>query len=171
MFRLSQVSLMTVLTCGMLCSSVSMGQETEQTNDLTGRLLLTDRGDEFLHARRAGNMHELGIEWLKVVPRERFLTAIVVFAGCASNAEGNCDATVDYVAYNPEGDIYGDALTGVELWQDKPAVESGFYELSVEYMGLVIDSDDPAGQYRLEATLHDRISGSSETFVWPFLVR
>ncbi len=116
-------------------------------------------------------MHTLELEKLEVAPLERFLTAIVAFSGCAANANGNCDATVDYVLFNPEGDIYGDALNDVELWQDKPAVAPGMYELSVEYMGIVIDSDDPPGQYRLEATINDRVSGSTDTFEWAFQVR
>ncbi|CAM0555334.1 hypothetical protein EHLJMEHL_04923 [Vreelandella titanicae] len=170
MFQLSQTLQRLAILLALLFSVSSMAQEATAEPDLAGQLLLTDQGAELFRARNSGTMHRLELKKLEVAPRDRLLTAIMVFSGCTANAAGNCDASVDYVLFDPEDKVYGE-LRGGELWQDKPAMAPGMYELSVEYMGIVIAPDDLAGQYRLQATINDRVSGSSNTFEWSFQVR
>lgn len=147
-----------------------MAQEATAKSNIAGQLLLTDQGAELFRARNSGTMHRLELKKLEVAPRDRLLTAIMVFSGCTANAAGNCDASVDYVLFDPEDKAYGELEDG-ELWQDKPALAPGMYELSAEYMGIVIAQDDLAGQYQLKATISDRVSGSTSTFEWVFQVR
>jgi hypothetical protein len=88
-----------------------------------------------------------------------------MFKGCKGDASGNCNAVVDFVAYDPKGKVYGE-MRGVELWEQKPAPKPGYTQLSRTYMGLVIEPQDPAGLYRVAVSVRDlnaKTNAKSET--------
>ena len=83
------------------------------------------------------------------------IMAVVFFAGCLPDAKGNCDATVRYQAYTPDGKAWGDAVDA-ELWVGKKAPDKYQMQLSVGNMGIVVDPDDPLGVYTVKATVVDK---------------
>jgi hypothetical protein len=120
-------------------------------------VVITDRGNAIFDSWDRPTGKSFGVDSIKVAPRGKFLSALVLFKGCKADASGNCNADVDIIAYDPSGKVYG-TLPGVELWQKKPAPDPGFTQLSRSYMGLVIEPKDPIGTYRVTAVARDRIA-------------
>jgi hypothetical protein len=84
------------------------------------------------------------------------IVAVVFFAGCGPNDKGNCDATVRFQGYGPDGKPWSDPVDG-ELWVDKPPGKNQM-QLSFANMGIVIDPDDSLGVYKVKATVLDRVA-------------
>jgi hypothetical protein len=118
-------------------------------------VVVTDRGNSIFDSWDNPTGKRFDVSPIKVAPRGKFLSALLLFKGCKPDKAGNCNAEVDIVAYDPKGNVYGKML-GVELWQQKPAPDSGFTQLSRSYMGIVIEPKDPIGTYRVVAVARDR---------------
>ena len=123
-------------------------------------LLVTDKGQELFKSWEFPDGERFEVRPLKVAKRGEFLSAVVLFQGCAADAEGNCNVTLDITAYDPSGKKYGEFL-GQELWVGKPAPANGKTQLGVGYMGLVIEPNDPLGKYRIFASANDKIANIS----------
>jgi len=124
-------------------------------------VVVTDRGKSILDTwdYRTGQRFE--ISPTKVAPWGKFLSALLLFKGCRPDKRGNCNADVDIIAYDPKGNVCA-KLLGVELWQQKPAPDSGVTQLGRSYMNLVIEPTDPSGTYRIVAVARDK-NGKTET--------
>lgn len=131
---------------------------------LEAYLIVTDKGEELLTGWAEGHQR-ITYKNVDTADRGKFITVIIRFLGCEADERGLCNATVDYVAYQPDGSVYGDALRDGELWIGKPPPSPGSSQLSVDYLGLVVEATDPEGEYRLEAKVTDRVSGRS-VHVW-----
>ena len=132
-------------------------------------LIATREGNELL-TKWATGAPNITIRNLETAERNEFITVIVRFLGCSVDAGGLCDAVVDYTAYAPDGSVYGD-MKGAELWMGKAAPDPGYSQLAAQYLGLVIEPQDPAGSYRLTAEVTDRISGKKLPVERRFSVR
>jgi hypothetical protein len=119
-------------------------------------VVVTDRGNAVFDNWDKPTGKAFDVSPIKLAPRGKFLSALLMFKGCAPDKSGNCNADVDIIAYDPKGNVYGKML-GVELWQQKPAPDAGFTQLSRSYMGLVIEPKDPIGTYRVMAVARDRV--------------
>lgn len=84
--------------------------------------------------------------------------AFVIFSGCAEDQDGACDCSVDYTAYFPDGEVYGQQ--GGPLWVGHPDPGPGYLQLSEGNIGLRFESDDPFGSYRITADITDNVSGT-----------
>ncbi len=91
------------------------------------------------------------------VHRGDFVMAFVVFSGCAEDADGNCNCSIEYTAYFPDGSVYGQH--GGPLWVGYPDPGKGFLQLSEGNLGLRFESDDALGTYEITADITDNISG------------
>ena len=85
------------------------------------------------------------------------ITIFVVFGGCAANANGTCDATVEYAVARPDGKPYGAPDRG-PLWTGPPPAE-GEMQLGQAHVELLVELGDPLGDYTIRATIRDRVSG------------
>jgi hypothetical protein len=94
----------------------------------------------------------------KTAPRGRPCGIFIVFAGCGAGKEGLADVVADLKVIAPGGKVYGEHKD-VEVWQKKASPEGKQLQLSVGYMGLVIEPNDPAGEYEVRATVRDRVKG------------
>lgn len=88
-------------------------------------LTVTEKGNELFNSWDRPTGKPFKIEPIKVASRGKFLSAVVLFKGCKPDTSGNCNAVMDIVAYDPKGKIYGE-MPRVELWQQKPAPDSGY---------------------------------------------
>ncbi len=137
-----------------LVSSATWSADVVQPFEVN--LTVTEKGNELFNSWDRPTGKPFNVEPVKVASRGKFLSAVVLFKGCKPDASGNCNATMDIVAYDPKGKIYGQ-MPAVELWQQKPAPDAGFSQLSRGYMGLVIEPKDPAGTYRITVRARDLI--------------
>lgn len=143
-------SLMFLVMAGQCCAAESL---------LSANLFVTAEGNELFRAWETDPAAGFSIVPLSVAKRGEFLSAIVLFTGCAAGTDGNCNAVLDITALDPSGKVYGE-FTGRELWVGKPAPAPGRAQLGVDYMGLVIEPNDPSGTYKLVAKARDLVSGT-----------
>jgi hypothetical protein len=129
---------------------------------ISANLYVTAKGRELFHAWETNPAGGFSVIPVEVARRGEFLSAVVLFKDCAAGPDGSCNAVVDITAFDPAGKIYGE-FKGEELWVGKPAPRPGHTQLSVGYMGLVIEPGDPAGQYKVVATARDLVSGKEAT--------
>jgi hypothetical protein len=87
--------------------------------------------------------------------RELPILTVLLFAGPGKDSSGRTDVTCDFIAYKPDGSVYGKQLNAV-VWRREYAAHSGI-QLSEGYMGIRIEPKDPAGTYKVEARVHDHI--------------
>jgi hypothetical protein len=162
-------SLSLVFACLLAAGTVLASDEepardpsSAKEGELEAHLIVSNKGDEILDKWARGL--PLTIESVDAVSRGEFITLIVRFLGCKADQSGQCRATVDYVAYSPDGTVYGE-MPNTELWLDKLAPSRGMSQLAAEYMGLVIEPTDPSGNYKVVAAVHDHNAGTS-VVVW-----
>jgi len=84
------------------------------------------------------------------------IVGVVFFTGCATDNNGNCQASVRFTATTPDGKPWGKPVDG-ELWINKPPPGEGQMQLSLGNMGIVIDPGDPLGVYKVKAEIIDTI--------------
>ena len=86
--------------------------------------------------------------------------AFIVFSGCTPDKSGQCDVTIQFRVYQPNGKLYASAPP-MEVWQHKPAPAVRMLELSVQYLKVVIEPHDLLGKYVVSANVEDHVSGAS----------
>jgi hypothetical protein len=96
----------------------------------------------------------------KIVPvtrarRDLPVITVLLFAGPGISSSGRADVTCDFIAYRPDGSVYGKQLDAL-VWKRAYPPDSGI-QLSEGYMGIRIEPQDPAGTYKVEARVHDHI--------------
>ncbi|MEJ2143412.1 MAG: hypothetical protein P8Y24_13890 [Gammaproteobacteria bacterium] len=127
--------------------------------DFGAQLIITDKEDEMF--KNWGTPSEtVYFPTTTTIQRNKLLTAVVVFSGCAIDKNGNCDLRMQMTVYQPSGKIYS-KLPVMEVWSGKPRPENKMLGLSVDYMRLAIESHEPLGKYRIDAKVMDKISGDT----------
>ncbi len=87
------------------------------------------------------------------VKRGVILGAFVLFAGCKPNAQGRCNAQVDYAVYKPDGAIYAERKEQ-PLWNEA-APPGTIIQLSKAILGIRMEQNDPIGDYKVKARVVD----------------
>lgn len=80
---------------------------------------------------------------------------VLLFAGAGVSSSGLADVKCDFLAYRPDGSVYGKQLNAV-VWNRAIPKQPGI-QLSEGYMGIRMEPKDPPGKYKVEARVHDRI--------------
>ncbi len=122
-------------------------------------LVLSDKPDEVLHGWRTRSSG-LPDGTTETIARGRPIVAFVYFTGCEPDADGLCNATVDFTILRPDGSVY-ESFQSRELWRHKPAPPEGTLGLSAEYVGVVIEPSDPLGRYEFRVTVNDLNGGTA----------
>jgi hypothetical protein len=94
------------------------------------------------------------------IKRNKIITALVVFGGCATDEKGNCDLRMKITVFQPDGAVYS-KLPVMEVWSGKPPPPNRSLGLSADYMRVIIENNEPLGTYRVETKVSDMISGES----------
>ncbi len=119
-------------------------------------------------------------EWNKPTPgveikpvnraaRGKPLSAVIIFTGATAGTNGLCDVTGSITVRKPDGDKYGD-ITGANFWRELPPPKAGELQLGVQSLGMIIEDQDPAGTYTVDATVVDNIAGTALTLTTEFVV-
>lgn len=77
----------------------------------------------------------------------------IIFVDPALDSRGRALVTCDVTIRRPDGTVYGEGE--LEGWNGKYAVPRRSLQLAVGRMGIVIEPDDPAGLYKVEAVVRD----------------
>jgi hypothetical protein len=121
-------------------------------------LVLTDKPDVFM-AHWNSPTPGVAIDNTSIAHRGSKVMAFLVFHGCTPDSAGLCNATSDFTVLKPDGTEY-ESYKDVELWKGKPASAAAQIQLGVASAGIGVELDDPLGEYRFLATIHDLNSGS-----------
>ncbi len=155
--------LKTLLLLVLVCASTAFGQwrkngEVDKGDDahkavngFGAHLLIVEKPKEFIEEWQKPEMPN--INTASVVSREEPLGIFVLFAGCKPDANGNCNSEVDYTVYKPDGSVYVERK-GLELWKAQAPPEPNI-QLSNAILIFGLNKDDPAGEYKIKANVHD----------------
>lgn len=131
----------------------------KSAGDLIAQLVVTDNEAQVL--KNWGTPSEsVYFPTADKIERNKIITAFIVFGGCAVDKKGNCDLRMQITVYQPDGRIYS-KLPVMEVWSGKPVPPNRSLGLSVDYMRVIIENDEPLGKYRIETKIMDRNSGKS----------
>lgn len=131
-------------------------------NDLHGQdhfgaqLVLTPDEKQFVRVWKASST-PLDLPAIASVKRGSSVTALLVFQGCAKNAQGRCDVIADFTLQRPDGANVRAGST--PLWSSEPS--PGRLHLGNGSMQLSFDASDRIGRYRVSAVVRDRVSGQT----------
>lgn len=90
------------------------------------------------------------------------LFTFLVFRGCKAGAGGNCDVVADFVITRPDGTI-NDENKGVVVWNKAAPTDPKKPYLGDGALGYGVDDEGPFGDYRVVATVTDRVAGTTLT--------
>jgi hypothetical protein len=158
---------------GLLCSGLVLGHSPNHVpivpdsewskpkpeNRFTAVLMLSDRPDDVLRGW-ATQADSISVREVDTITRGVPIVAFVFFTGCRPDGDGLCDASADFTILRPDGSVY-ESFSDRDLWKRKPAPPDGTLRLSAEYVGVVIESDDPLGTYEVRVSLHDLNAGTT----------
>jgi hypothetical protein len=87
--------------------------------------------------------------------RGEAILTFITFRGCKADGNGNCKVTADYVAFAPDGTIYG-STKGATIWDMRPPKG---VELSMAVYGIRIEQNEPLGDYKISISTTDHVAG------------
>lgn len=90
------------------------------------------------------------------------VSALLVFHGCSPNAAGVCDVLAEFVLEDTHGKRM--PAGGGPVWSDKPLPQR-LLQLGQASMTVGFDKTDPVGNYKITATVKDRVSGRALSVV------
>jgi hypothetical protein len=134
-------------------------ESMKSSDDFGASLLLIGDEEEFLKKWATPSKVFPANNISKIEKGGIFITPII-FAGCYANSDGNCVVTADIRVFRPDGTTYGEQRN-VEVWKDKPPPPKGILGLSVGYLKILVEPQDPEGTYRVQATVTDVVKKAS----------
>jgi hypothetical protein len=153
-------------TVWLLCGGAALAHLTDDdfatptprasrsVNGFSATLLLSDAPDEVLQTWTAPTTIDAAVKTTDTIKRGTPIVAFVFFSGCLPDENGMCNASADFTILRPDGSVY-ESFNDRDLWRDKPAPPDGTLGLSAEYVGVVIEPDDPLGTYQVRVDVHD----------------
>ena len=158
---------------GLLCGSLALGNslsrgttapdaqwsEPRAKPTLSAVLTLSDQPEEVLRGW-AGQTASAPGRSVDSIGRGKPIVAFVYFTGCRADASGLCNASADFTILRPDGSVY-ESFSDRDLWKGKPAPPGGTLRLSAEYVGVIIEPDDPLGRYEVRVSVHDLNDGTT----------
>ena len=155
----------------LLCSSLALGSRethksvipipdvSKEKNRFWAALLLSDQPEDVLRSW-ANPGSAVPVHTTDTITRGVPIVAFVFFSGCQPDERGLCNASADFTILKPDGSVYA-SFSNRELWKGKPAPPEGTFRLSAEYVGAVIEPQDPLGRYEFRVSVHDLNAGTT----------
>lgn len=86
------------------------------------------------------------------------LFVFIIFHGCKADADGACDVTADFAIRRPDGSI-DDDHKDMAIWKRNAPGDPAKLVLGDGALGFGTDAEGPFGDYRITATVTDRVAG------------
>lgn len=90
------------------------------------------------------------------------LFTLLIFRGCKADADGKCNIVADFVINRPDGTVNEDNK-GVVVWDKTAPADPKKPMIGDGALGYGVDSEGPFGDYRVVATVTDKVAGTSVT--------
>lgn len=155
------VQVLGLLLCGGLALGIPRPRVPEiQEPDrvMSAVLMLSDQPDKVLSGW-ANQSTDVDVQTTDRIARGAPIVAFVYFTGCRADTNGLCNASADFTILRPDGSVY-ESFSDRDLWKQKPAPPEGTLRLSAEYVGVIIEPDDPLGRYEFRVLVHDLNAGT-----------
>lgn len=140
-------------------NKISDSDNMKSVDNLIAQLILTDKETEIFKNWDTPS-ESVYFPTIDRIEKNKILTAVVVFGGCAVDTKGNCDLVMQITVYQPDGGIYS-KLPVMEVWSGKPLPPNNTLGLSKDYIRIIIEPHEPAGRYKVNTKVIDRVSGNS----------
>lgn len=132
---------------------------TRERGEFGAMLLLSTEPDRFMQTWQRPE-EEISLHSADTVKRGVPIVAFVLFRGCTADKHGMCNGSVDFRVLRPDGSDYV-SFENRDLWRGKPALPDGAVQVSAEHVGVVIEPEDPLGQYEVQVVVRDNVAGVS----------
>jgi hypothetical protein len=129
--------------------------ERKSVNGFGGHLIIVEDPKGFIE--EWSKPKTPNIKLVTDVKRGEVIGAFVLFAGCKPDSEGVCNSEVDYVVLKPDGNLYAERK-GQPLWKEQ-APPAQNIQLSSAILGIRMEPNDPAGEYKVRAKVSDLNAG------------
>ena len=153
-------ALMTLLLLGGTIATAQWKKGNEPTPDTPDRKSVNGFGAQLLivedpqaFIKEWQKPETPNINSVSEVKRGVLLAAVVIFAGCKPDPQGLCNSEVDYTIYKPDGTVYGERKEQ-PLWKEAPPPGTNI-QLSRALLGIRMEQNDPAGDYKVKARVAD----------------
>jgi len=153
-------AVMTLILLGGTLATAQWKKEDQRTPDTADRKSVNGFGAHLIIVENPQAFIE---EWQKPetpkidpvseVKRGVLMGAFVLFAGCKPDAQGRCNAEVDYSVYSPDGTSYAERKNQ-PLWNEA-APPKTVIQLSRAILGVRMEQNDPVGDYKVKAKVKD----------------
>jgi hypothetical protein len=90
------------------------------------------------------------------------LFTLLIFRGCKADADGKCDIVADFAINRPDGTVNEDNK-GVVVWNKAAPADPKKPMIGDGALGYGVDSEGPFGDYRVVATVTDKVAGTTVT--------
>lgn len=90
------------------------------------------------------------------------LFVFIIFHGCKPDADGKCELVADFAIHRPDGSV-DDDHKGMAIWARAAPDDPARPVLGDGALCFGTDSEGPFGDYRIVATVTDRIAGVTLT--------
>jgi hypothetical protein len=90
------------------------------------------------------------------------LFTLLIFRGCKADADGKCDIVADFAINRPDGTVNEDNK-GVVVWNKAAPTDPKKPMIGDGALGYGVDSEGPFGDYRVVATVTDKVAGTTVT--------
>ena len=138
-------------------NAIPDSEHMKSVGDLVAQLVVTDNEAEVL--KNWGTPSEsVYFPTTDKIERDKFLSIFVVFGGCGTDQQGNCDLRMKITIFQPNGSVYSE-LSEMEVWSRKPVPPNRSLGLSVGYIRVRIEPNEPLGAYSVQTQISDRVSG------------
>lgn len=128
------------------------------TRGFSASLVFTNKPDRFFKEWDSmPSEHAPSLHTISAARRGTTATGLIIFSGCKADQQGNCNATVSFKVFRPDGTIYAN-LPDAELWKGKSGLPQGSLQIGVTFLGFRIEPEDALGNYLIEAIVRDEIS-------------
>jgi hypothetical protein len=128
--------------------------DRKSIGDFGAWLVLTDKESEAF-SRWDTPSEGVYLNSTEKIERGKMLTALIIFSGCGADRARNCDLVVKFKIVQPDGKTYAD-LPYQEAWVGKPVPPNKSLGMSVGYIRVIIEPDEPLGKYKVFANVHDK---------------
>ena len=130
-----------------------------RAQDFSASLFLTDDSEKFVAAlERPGDPAKLNVT--DHASRGQLIEVFVAVTGCAANAGGSCDVSVDFEVRDADGRVRA-RQEGARLWRVPPKAAPGKVLFGEATVALRLAADDPVGTWEVGATVHERVRNQS----------
>ena len=130
---------------------IADSSDRKSVDGFGGHLIIVKDPRAFIEEWQKPQMPKIDIA--KEAKRGPVFGAFVLFAGCKPDAQGVCNAEVDYAVYKPDGSLYAEQK-GQPLWKDE-APPAQNIQLSRAILAIRFEDKDPAGDYKVTAKVSD----------------